>query len=112
MRAMRSVAAVCAAFTAFAAYAVRPVVTNDYNGVKVIVNYDKSRIAPYTLEEPLTFVDGRKVTIKADWRARREELLGIFAKEMYGVEPPKPETLITDLVDEKITVAGYAVRRQ
>lgn len=112
MRAMRSVAAVCAAFTAFAAYAVRPVVTNDYNGVKVIVNYDKSRIAPYTLEEPLTFVDGRKVAAKADWRARREELLGIFAKEMYGVEPPKPETLITDLVDEKITVAGYAVRRQ
>ena len=72
MRAMRSVAAVCAAFTAFAAYAVRPVVTNDYNGVKVIVNYDKSRIAPYTLEEPLTFVDGRKVAAKAVKAAESE----------------------------------------
>ena len=105
-------AAVCAAFPAFAAYEVKPVVTNDYNGVRVIVNYDKSRIAPYTLEEPLTFVDGRKVATRADWRTRREELLGVFAKEMYGVEPPRPEALITDLVDEKITAAGYAVRRQ
>jgi len=112
MKAMRSAAAVCAAFPALAAYEVKPVVTNDYNGVKVIVNYDKSRIAPYTLEEPLTFADGRKVANQADWRARREEILGIFAQEMYGVEPPKPETLITDLVDEKVTAAGYAVRRQ
>lgn len=112
MKGMRSAAAVCAAFPALAAYEVKPVVTNDYNGVKVIVNYDKSRIAPYTLEEPLTFADGRKVANQADWRSRREEILGIFAREMYGVEPPKPETLITDLVDEKVTAAGYAVRRQ
>ena len=40
-------AAVCAALPAFAAYEVKPVVTNDYTGVKVTVNYDKSRIAPY-----------------------------------------------------------------
>ncbi|MDD4026291.1 MAG: hypothetical protein PHN85_10275 [Kiritimatiellae bacterium] len=109
---IRAVTAVCAVFAAFAAYAVKPVVTNDYNGVKVIVNYDKSRIAPYTLEDPLAFADGRKVTNRNDWRARREEMLGIFAREMYGAEPPKPETLITDLVDEKITAAGFAIRRQ
>ena len=75
-------------------------------------NYDESKVAPYTLEDPLTFVDGRKVKTVADWAERRKEILGIFAKEMYGEEPPKPETLITELQDEKETVDGYAIRRQ
>ena len=75
-------------------------------------NYDKSKIPPYTLEDPLTFVDGRKVKTAADWAERRKEILGIFAKEMYGEEPPKPEVLITELQDEKKTVDGHAIRRQ
>ena len=75
-------------------------------------NYDKSKIPPYTLEDPLTFVDGRKVKNAADWAARRKEILGIFAKEMYGEEPPKPETLVAELQDEKKTVDGHAIRRQ
>jgi hypothetical protein len=75
-------------------------------------NYDKSKIPPYTLEDPLTFVDGRKVKNAADWAERRKEILGIFAKEMYGEEPPKPEVLITELQDEKKTVDGHAIRRQ
>lgn len=93
-------------------FAVPLSVTKDYYGVKVVVNYDKSRIGAYSLEDPLTFVDGRKVATAADWEARRKEILGIFAKEMYGVEPPKPEALVTDLVTEKITCDGYAIRRQ
>ena len=101
--------------TAVAAAAVRTphVVTNTYeNGEKVLVNYDESRIAPYTLEDPLTFTDGRKVATLADWRERRAELLDVFAKEMYGAEPPKPAVLLTDLVDEKVAAAGFAIRRQ
>lgn len=75
-------------------------------------NYDKSKIPPYTLEDPLTFVDGRKVATAADWAERRKEILGIFAKEMYGEEPPAPEAVVTDLIDEKKTVDGHAIRRQ
>ena len=75
-------------------------------------NYDTSKIPPYTLEDPLTFVDGRKVKNAADWAVRRREILGIFAKEMYGEEPPKPEVLIAELQDEKKTVDGHAIRRQ
>ena len=41
-------------------------------------NYDESKVAPYTLEDPLTFLDGRKVT-KETWAERRKEILGIFA---------------------------------
>ena len=48
----------------------------------------------------------------ADWERRRAEILGIFAREMYGVEPPPPAALNADLVDEKVTCAGYAIRRQ
>lgn len=75
-------------------------------------NYDAAKIPPYTLEDPLTFLDGRKVT-RADWPARRREILGVFAKEMYGAEPPAPEAVVTELVDEKVgAAAGYAIRRQ
>jgi hypothetical protein len=88
------------------------VVTNVYGGVPCVVNYDESRVAPYALEDPLTFVDGRRVKSAADWEARRAEILGIFAREMYGVEPPAPGVLNTDLVDEKVSCAGYAIRRQ
>ena len=75
-------------------------------------NYDVSKIVPYTLEDPLTFVDGRKVATAADWAERRKEILGIFAKEMYGEEPPRPDVLVTDLVDEKPAIDGHAIRRQ
>ena len=76
-------------------------------------NYDKAKIPPYTLEDPLMFLDGRKVKTAADWKARREEILGIFAKEMFGQPPPKPETVVTELADEKVgAAAGFAIRRQ
>lgn len=104
--------AVAAATVTFGAYEVRPTMTNDYNGVKVVVNYDKSKVGAYTLEDPLTFVDGHNVRTVDDWQKRRAEILEIFAKEMYGVEPPRPELLITDLVNEKVTCDGYAIRRQ
>ena len=75
-------------------------------------NYDKAKIPPYTLEDPLKFVDGRAVT-KADWPARRKEILGVFAREMYGAEPPPPEAVVTELADEKTdAAAGFAIRRQ
>lgn len=84
----------------------------DYGTAKVTVNYDPAKVGTYTLEDPLTFADGRKVQTPADWAARRAEILEIFAHEMYGVEPPKPDVLVTDLVSEKVTCDGYALRRQ
>ncbi len=75
-------------------------------------NYDKSKIPSYSLEDPLKFLDGREVKSAEDWRERRQEILGIFAREMYGAEPPKPKNLVTELVDEKPAVDGMAIRRQ
>ena len=76
-----------------------------------VPNNDESKVGPYTLEDPLTFLDGTKVKSPADWPRRRAEILGIFAKEMFGEEPPKPKTLVTDVVSEKVTADGYAIRR-
>ena len=76
-------------------------------------NYDASKIAPYTLEDPLTFLSGEKVTSPAQWPARRREILDIFAKEMFGQEPPPPECVVTELIEEKEgALAGFAVRSQ
>ena len=76
-------------------------------------NFDPSKISPYTLEDPLTFVDGRKVTTKEEWKARRLEILDIFAKEMYGQQPPLPENMIVEKVEEnQVTLSGFGLRSQ
>lgn len=41
-----------------------------------------------TLENPLCFSDGTSVTSELEWSWRREEILGIFQREMYGKMPP------------------------
>ena len=75
-------------------------------------NYDESKVAPYTLEDPLAFADGRKLKDASEWPARRKEILEIFAREMYGEEPPAPEAVVTELREEGSTLAGLAIRRQ
>lgn len=75
-------------------------------------NYDKGKLPSYRLEDPLSFSDGRKVS-RSNWPERRKEILEIFAREMYGREPPIPECAKTEVVDEKANaVAGFAIRRQ
>ena len=39
----------------------------------VRINLTESRVAPYTLEDPLAFADGRKVETPEDWAARRRD---------------------------------------
>ncbi len=75
-------------------------------------NYDKARIAPYTLEDPLTFADGRKLKDPSEWPARRAEILSIFAREMFGKEPPKPDTVVTEKFDDGVSLGGFGIRRQ
>jgi hypothetical protein len=50
-------------------------------------NYDESKVAPYTLPDPLTFMDGTKLTSPAQWPKRRAEILSIFEDQMYGLIP-------------------------
>ncbi len=75
-------------------------------------NYDESNIPPYELEDPLTFADGRRLSSPEDWPRRRKEILDLFAREMYGREPPPPETLEWEVVEEGPTLGGLGIRRQ
>ena len=75
-------------------------------------NYDESKVAPYTLADPLSFADGRKLKTPSQWPERRKEILDIFAREMYGVEPPQPEALVCETFEKGDTLAGLAVREQ
>ena len=75
------------------------------------VNYDQDAVLPYTLEDPLRFADGRKVRGRRQWPERRQEILDIFQKEMYGQMPPASE-IYTEVVEEGPTLAGFGTRRQ
>ena len=75
------------------------------------VNYDEAAIPPYDVPELLRFGDGRAVAA-ADWPERRREILGVFAREMYGREPPAPEAFEWEVVEEGPTAAGLGIRRQ
>ena len=75
------------------------------------VNYDEDAVQPYTLEDPLRFADGRKVRSRKQWPARRQEILDIFQREMYGQMPPASE-IFTEVIEEGPTLAGFGTRRQ
>ena len=75
------------------------------------VNYDESKVGPYTLEDPLRFADGRKVKNLRQWELRRKEILDIFQHEMYGQMPPRCDITLEKL-EEGVTLAGFGLRRQ
>ena len=75
-------------------------------------NYDKSKIAPYDLEDPLTFADGRKLDGPDEWPVRRTEILKIFAENMFGQEPPPPEAVELEKFEEGETCGGFGLRQQ
>ena len=76
------------------------------------VNYDESAVAPYTLEDPLVFANGKKVSSRAQWAARRAEILDIFQHEMYGMMPQAGEGISLETLEEGTTLSGFATRRQ
>jgi hypothetical protein len=53
-----------------------------------VPNYDEANVPAYNLPELLRSKDGRPVQNTADWEEfRREEILAMFAEEMYGKLP-------------------------
>ena len=80
----------------------------------VTFNYDESKAGvlgvDYTLEDPLTFADGRAVT-REHWPERRRELLDFFAREVYGRLPPKPDAISFEVTSEKMSADRFATVR-
>lgn len=53
-----------------------------------VSNYDESKVAPYTLPDPLVLTNGQPVRTAATWmKQRRPELIKLYESETYGRVP-------------------------
>jgi hypothetical protein len=78
-------------------------------------NMDESKIAAYTLPDPLVIKDGTPVRDAADWRAkRRSELLELFSREVYGRTPAgRPAAMDWEVTSvDRAALGGKAVRKE
>ena len=82
----------------------------------ILVNYDETKAGvlgkDYTIPDPLTFADGRKVANAADWMERRKEILGVFEREVYGRMPPSPDVMVLETVSETKTKDRFVQERR
>jgi len=80
------------------------------------INLDESKVAPFTLPDPLTMVDGRKVTTSEQWnQERRPELMRLFQSNVYGVVPKPSSPLRTTFQvrsEDRQALSGSAIRRE
>lgn len=56
------------------------------------------------LPDPFTMLDGSKVTTKAQWKCRREEIAAMLEKYVHGEKPRKPEKVTGAFSAGKLTV--------
>src|SRR2546425_4012268 len=77
------------------------------------VNYDESKIPPYTLPDPFTCADGTKVTDAKMWSERRRpELLELFRVTMHGRSPARPSEMKFEITSEDAhALDGKATRK-
>ena len=74
--------------------------------------YDDVEINPEDLPDPLVFNDGKKVKNARQWtRKRRAEILEIFAQEMYGHVPERPEGLHFRTLAQESVYDGLGIRK-
>ncbi len=78
------------------------------------VNYTEADVGTYTLPDPLTLNNGKKVTDAKTWmNKRRPEILKMFEEDQYGKTPPKPADLSWDTFDKGTPAFdGKATRKQ
>lgn len=62
------------------------------------INYDESKVLPYTLPDVLSDGHGGRITDTAAWEKRRLEILDLFRSQEYGYSPAKPSDMWFDVV--------------
>jgi hypothetical protein len=74
---------------------------------------DEALVPHDELPDPLVFEDGSRVTAAGEWRARRRQILDLFAEHVYGVtREVEVTTEATILEDDSVVFGGAALRRQ
>ena len=78
------------------------------------VNYDESKVGNYTLPDPLTLANGKKVRDAKTWMdKRRPEIVRLFEENEYGRSPGRPKAMTFDVFDKGTPAFdGKAIRRQ
>jgi hypothetical protein len=78
------------------------------------VNYDEALVGNYTLPDPLTMSNGKKVKGVKQWeKQRRPEIVKLFEDNQYGCVPGKPADLAFNVIDKGTPVfGGKAIRKQ
>lgn len=56
------------------------------------------------LNDPFTFGNGAKVTTKADWACRRNEISEAFQRHEYGTKPGKPSSVTGSFSGSTLTI--------
>ena len=56
------------------------------------------------LPDPFKKLDGTRMTTKAEWRCRREEIRKMEGKYVYGAKPPPPQSVTGTVTSSTITV--------
>lgn len=76
-------------------------------------NRVESRVADHPLPDPLIMADGRKVSSKKQWEARRKELLELFTTQIYGRMPSTVDYFETEVLEtETSALDGLATRKR
>ena len=87
--------------------------TGQAQGPTTVANYDEAKVGSYTLPDPLTMLDGRKVATDRDWRKRREEILWLFGEHVYGHTPMsarRAKIVVEETARDPEALGGRAVR--
>jgi len=78
------------------------------------INYDESKIPPYTLPDPLKTKNGKHITTSQQWeKQQRPAMLKLFADNVYGRMPGKPKNMRFKVFDvDSNAFQGKAIRKQ
>lgn len=78
------------------------------------INYDESKVASYTLPDPLQTESGETIGTPEQWReTRRPQVLELFRSHVYGRSPGRPQGMHFALRDrDERALGGKAVRKQ
>ena len=77
-------------------------------------NYDEAKVPKFELADPLTMLDGSKVSDAKTWtQKRRPEVLQLFKDNVYGTMPDAPAGLWWKVFDNDAqALGGKATRKQ
>ncbi len=77
------------------------------------INYDEDQVTSYTLPDPLVCADGTPVSDVQTWSERRRpEIFDLFARQVYGQMPAKPQDMHSEVTSTAQVFDGRATRKE